>query len=427
MSAINTNGINVNYPIPGVNNNSQGFRDNFAAIKNNLDTAGTEISDLQNKVVVKQALANTSVNNDMANTLISNAAIRSFRSTMYNLGGALSGVVAVNTSLGDVQFGTVSANTTLQFGNWPPTGTQGTIELQLAVSNANAYISFPSELVYNNITGASTIENGSNVAGNLVINLPNNVSQVNYLISTVDCGNTLYITPVNRPRQSTEIQTVTISPTGFPGDTNGTISTGPSYDQLAIASTDGTSELITTSGNTTQLYTDMPIVFTGPSFDPGITPGTTYYVRNVFSSTQFTISSTLGGANVNLTGGTGTFLYANPVSSLYICTDTYNSTSYVKTVSATNSSGNITLNNTTSLATNVPIIFSGTVVGGLVAGQVYYVKTIGSGGNITISRSRTNGVAGTQFVLTTATPSSPLTATAYIGSDIWKKIDLTSW
>ena len=48
MSTINTNAINVNYPVPGVNNNSQGFRDNFASIVTNLNTAGNEITDLQN-------------------------------------------------------------------------------------------------------------------------------------------------------------------------------------------------------------------------------------------------------------------------------------------------------------------------------------------------------------------------------------------
>ena len=98
MSSINTNGINVNYPVPGVNNNSQGFRDNFAAIKTNLNTASTEITDLQNKVVLKQALTGTTLNNDMANALISNASTRSFRATMYNLGGDLSGIVSINAS-----------------------------------------------------------------------------------------------------------------------------------------------------------------------------------------------------------------------------------------------------------------------------------------------------------------------------------------
>ena len=88
MSSINTNPININYPVPGVNNNSQGFRDNFASIVTNLNAAGTEITDLQNKVVVKQALTGTTVNNDMANTLFSNASTRSFRATTYNLGNA---------------------------------------------------------------------------------------------------------------------------------------------------------------------------------------------------------------------------------------------------------------------------------------------------------------------------------------------------
>ena len=81
MSTINTNPINVNYPVPGVNNNSQGFRDNFASIVTNLNIAATELTDLQNKVVVKQALTGTVVNNDMANTLISNASTVGFRAT----------------------------------------------------------------------------------------------------------------------------------------------------------------------------------------------------------------------------------------------------------------------------------------------------------------------------------------------------------
>lgn len=425
MSSINTNGINVNYPVPGVNNNSQGFRDNFASIKTNLNTAATEITDLQNKVVVKQALTGTVINNDMANTLISNAATRSFRATMYNLGGDLSGIVSVNASLGDVQFGTINGNTTLQFGYWPPAGTQSNIEVQFNIGNSNAYITFPSEAVFSNDTGTATIENGSNSGGNLVISVPEDVTQLNFQISTVDCGNTLYVTPINRPRQSTQIQTKTVSPVGFPGDVSGTVSMGPSYNQLTITNTNA-SDYLTTSGNTTQLYTDMPITFSGTSLDANITTGTTYYVRNVVSSTTFTISSTIGGGNVNLASNSGT-MYANPVSSLFVCTDAYNATDYGKTVSATNSSGNITLNNTTSLANNAPIIFTGDVVGGLVQGQVYYIKAIGTGGNITISQSRTNGVAGTATTLTTATPTTALVANVYIGSDIWKKINLTSW
>ena len=130
-SAINTNGINVNYPVPGINNSSQGFRDNFAAIKTDLNVAATEITDLQNNVVLKQALSGTTLNNDMANTLISNAATRGFRHSTFNLGNAISGTLVINASLGDVQTGTINGNTTIQFTGWAPSGTQSNVEIQL--------------------------------------------------------------------------------------------------------------------------------------------------------------------------------------------------------------------------------------------------------------------------------------------------------
>lgn len=431
MSSINTNNLDVNYPVPGVNNNSQGFRDNFATIKTNLNTAGTEITDLQNKVIVKQALANSTLNNDMANTLISNALTRSFRASTYNLGAAISGVTKVDASLGDVQYGTVAANSnvTLQFGNWAPSGTQQNIQLNLTFNDSNSYVSFPSDSVaVNNINGGMILENASNVGGVVTISAPYGVTEVDLSISTLDCGNTLHILPLNRPRQSTELQTRTVSPVGFQGDVSGTVSVGPSYNQLRIANS-SSSDYFTTSNNTSQLYTDMPIVFTGVTMEANITIGTTYYVRNVVSSNTFTVSSTIGGANVDLAGNASptSTMNGNPVSSIYICTDNYDAATYQKTVSATNSSGNITLNNTTSLATNAPIVFTGSVVGGLVANQVYYIKTIGSGGNVIISQSRTNGVAGTAVTLTTATPANSLYATSYVGSDIWKKINLTAW
>jgi len=421
MSTINTNAINVNYPVPGVNNNSQGFRDNFASIVTNLNTAGTEITDLQNKVVVKQALIGTTINNDMANTLISNASTRSFRATTYNLGNALAGTVLVNVSLGDVQYGTVAANTTINFGSWAPTGTQSNVQLNLSVSNANAVISFPGELVISNDDGSMLLENFANVGNVPTVTVPNGVTQLNYIISSTDCGNTLYISPINRPRQSTQIQQKLISPKGFQGDVNGDIAVGPSFNQLNITSTNA-SDYFSTS-DTTQLYTDLPIVFTGTSFEANITSGTTYYVRNISANTYFTVSSTIGGANVNLAGDTGT-MYANPVGYVYIATDSYNSAAYSKNVLTTTVTTNaITLNNTTSLVVNAPIIFDANIAE-LKSNTVYYIKSISSP-NITVSQSRTNGVADT--VVTLSSNSTATTANVYVGNDIWKRLALQSW
>ena len=46
-SLINPSNIDVTYPVAGQDNDTQGFRDNFNIIKNNLNTAKSEISDIQ--------------------------------------------------------------------------------------------------------------------------------------------------------------------------------------------------------------------------------------------------------------------------------------------------------------------------------------------------------------------------------------------
>lgn len=49
-SNINTSLLNENFPVAGVDNDSQGFRDNFNVIKSGLNNAKTEITDLQDNV-----------------------------------------------------------------------------------------------------------------------------------------------------------------------------------------------------------------------------------------------------------------------------------------------------------------------------------------------------------------------------------------
>lgn len=240
-SSINTNSLNVNYPVPGVNNNSQGFRDNFATIKTNLDAAGTEITDLQNKVVLKQALANSTLNNDMANTLISNALTRSFRATSYNLGNALSGTVTIDVSQADVQYGNIAANTTLQFTNWSPTNTQSNLQLVLNVGNANAVISFPSTVANGN--AVTSLENYANVAGIATVTAPANVTQLDYRFSTLDCGNTVIVEPFNRPRKAGQIDTRTPANIGSIGDRAGAICQDSSYLYVCTGTYDGSTAI----------------------------------------------------------------------------------------------------------------------------------------------------------------------------------------
>jgi hypothetical protein len=222
MSNINTNGIDVAYPVPGVNNNSQGFRDNFAAIKTNLNTAGVEITNLQDNAILKTALTGTVLNNDMNNGVISNVQTRGFRASTYNLGGSISGTVVINVNTADISYGTVSGNTTLQFSSWAPALTQSNVQLNLAISNSAAVISFPSSVV-----GVSLLENYASITGIDTISVPAGVTQINLLFSTVDCGTTVQVTPINRPQQSTEIVTrIPPSNVGERGDRAGTVCVG---------------------------------------------------------------------------------------------------------------------------------------------------------------------------------------------------------
>ena len=323
MSQINTNGINVNYPIPGVNNNSQGFRDNFTAIRTNLNTASTEITDLQNNVVVKSALANTVVNNNMANTLISNALTRSFRASTYNLGNNISNTVTINASLGDVQYGTISGNTTVQFAGWAPSGTQSNLQLQLSVSNSQAVISFPSQVSMTGSYGVETLENFANVANVATVSIPYGVTQLEYRLSTTDCGNNITIEPFNRPRIDTQIQQRTPAPTGFQGDVAGTVSVDANYmyvctgtfnsggantiAKTATTTTASTDEVVL--NNITSLVANAPIIFTGTTFG-NIVANTVYYIKTIVSgNSSVTLSDTrtsgTAGSTFQLANGSG--------------------------------------------------------------------------------------------------------------------------
>ena len=167
------------------------------------------------------------------------------------------------------------------------------------------------------------------------------------------------------------------------------------------------------------------MVFTGTSLAGNLVVGTTYYVRNVLSSTTFTVSSSIGGANIAIgANASGTTMLANPVSYVYIATDSYNSTAYSKNVISTTVTTNVVaLNSTTSLVVNAPIVFTANIAE-LKANTVYYIKTISSP-NITVSQSRTNGIADT--VVTLSSNSTATTANIYVGNDIWKKIALSAW
>lgn len=241
MSAINTGSINIGYPTPGVNNSSQGFRDNFSAIKTNLDTAGSEITELQNKSIVKSALTGITLDNDMNNTLISNAQTLRFRGSTYALGNNLSGIVTVDLSKGDLQYGTVTGNATLEFTKWAPSGTSSTVTVYLTVSSPTIQITLPASATIGSRTLENYQSNTVTVLGSLGLDTP---SVLAYQFSTYDCGTTITVTPVNRPRKATQLTTTTPTTSiGAAGDRAGQIAVDSSYIYVCTGSYDGVSNI----------------------------------------------------------------------------------------------------------------------------------------------------------------------------------------
>ena len=81
-STINTDNLESNYPIAGQSNDSQIMRANFINIKDNLDRVAGEVTDLQNKVVLKAALRNSDLNNDMNGEILYRPQLREQSETM---------------------------------------------------------------------------------------------------------------------------------------------------------------------------------------------------------------------------------------------------------------------------------------------------------------------------------------------------------
>lgn len=110
-SNITPNTIIVNFPIAGQDNSSQGFRDNYQAIKTNLETAKSEIGDLQTNT------AKTNQNNNFQNNELSGAVFIGNKVKIFN-GGIIANSQNINLSNGHYQKFTASAIITLTFSEW---------------------------------------------------------------------------------------------------------------------------------------------------------------------------------------------------------------------------------------------------------------------------------------------------------------------
>ena len=134
-SQIDNSNINALYPRAGEDNDSQGFRDNFAAIKENFTLAKTELTDLQSKVLLKAALTGDTLDNNLGGSRISNGNYLNFHGTAFSQTVGVSANIDVLN--GNLQYYTVTTDSTLTFTNWPDSGNYANVRVHLK-SNGSA-------------------------------------------------------------------------------------------------------------------------------------------------------------------------------------------------------------------------------------------------------------------------------------------------
>jgi hypothetical protein len=126
-SRIDPSRIDESFPVQGQDNPSQGFRNNFLYIKQGLATARAEITDLQNKVVVKSALTNLTnavpprlIDNNLNGNKLENILVNQVAQTFKNNGNKGGGNLEIFVTEHQVQKIKFISNSTLKIRGWPP-------------------------------------------------------------------------------------------------------------------------------------------------------------------------------------------------------------------------------------------------------------------------------------------------------------------
>lgn len=130
-SQITTSNIDTLYPKAGQDNDSQGFRDNFANIATGLNVAKSEISNLQSNAVLTGSLGENpvAVENDMLGSSIVNGFYNNLHGSSY-LSDAVS-IQDINVDAGSVQEFTMANSVAFTFRNWPIDGKYAVVRVHL--------------------------------------------------------------------------------------------------------------------------------------------------------------------------------------------------------------------------------------------------------------------------------------------------------
>lgn len=240
MTSKITSNIDGTFPVAGQDNSTQGFRTNFTNTNNNFTYAAEEISDLQNKVILKSALNDQDLDNNMFGALISNPTLRGVRETIYDF-GTVAGAVGLNFFDASYFAMTLGGSVILSLNNFSTTtGTNVRVKVQFNIPNAGYTVTWPASVNTNitSIAGAvgQTITFSS--AGTYVFEL-----------STTDGGTNFIINDLSRSRATVQSGYFAVLANVGNVSTAGVTMTVAADGTANITATNFIGNIITASGN----------------------------------------------------------------------------------------------------------------------------------------------------------------------------------
>lgn len=184
ISTSNIETINELYPVAGQDNDTQGFRDNFDAIKTALEEAAADI------VALDSGTAKTNSANDFNGNNISEANFIATTEEVTNIGPLDSGIPEVLWSNGLYQIISIGADITLSLTGWPATGKMGKFRVAFISDNSSSTTTF-------NVTlspkgGGTLKKNTAWPTDNNTITLTSAIDPVFIDFWTTDAGTTVY-------------------------------------------------------------------------------------------------------------------------------------------------------------------------------------------------------------------------------------------
>lgn len=352
-SAIVYSTVDEDFPVAGVDNDSQGFRDNFTVIKTGLQTANSEITNLQTYSAKLGNDAGTEVVNDFGGNVISNAKTSRVYANAYNT------YVTSNTNIswndGEYQAIEVRGDYKLTFTDWPEADGYGKMRIELKSNGSARTVTFAAGSGYSLkkeigtalVTATGAVRNAG----------------------TGSVATTQFSFPTG--------SFTTVTGAGFQIG-NLLTGTGLTNDVLISAvdniTTSATATVATLTINYTDIVTGTDTVVSMAASVSSITDGDPITLPNVTGVGQLSISQVYyvykdGGGNIKLSTTQSTY-------TAIVSSGTYTGGTQAATFRQSANSNRVTVGDSTKMYVNMPIRFTGTAFGGVSADTDYYVHSI---------------------------------------------------